>query len=262
MRNASGETVGVLRAQHKEKGAFSAFDRDLLTTLAHHAATNIERVRQAEQLREEVLQRERKRLQGDLHDTMNILHAGVMLEAENVKIKLEKEKLAEAEEGIGQLLQSSRHVYRDLRGLLENLRLPLQKGEGVIPALQQYAQMMRWQRIKFDDALGTTLPPDAEYALVRIGQVALHNIAKHARLDSVPDGQARVVLDGQDDLVMLCIEDNGVGFDAETTLNSEEALGIKSMRWWAESIGGKLWIDSRPGQGTRIRVAVTHKLRR
>ena len=262
MRNASGETVGVLRAQHKEKGAFSAFDRDLLTTLAHHAATNIERVRQAEQLREEVLQRERKRLQGDLHDTMNILHAGVMLEAENVKIKLEKEKLAEAEEGIGQLLQSSRHVYRDLRGLLENLRLPLQKGEGVIPALQQYAQMMRWQRIKFDDALGTTLPPDAEYALVRIGQVALHNIAKHARLDSVPAGQARVVLDGQDDLVMLCIEDNGVGFDAETTLNSGEALGIKSMRWWAESIGGQLWIDSRPGQGTRIRVAVTHKLRR
>ena len=259
MRNSAGEITGVLRVRGKENGAFSEFDKDLLTTLANHAATNIERVRHVEQLREEVLQKERKRLQGDLHDTMNILHAGVMLEAENIKIQLEKQKNAEAREGIEQLLQSSRHVYRDLRGLLENLRLPLQRGEGVIPALRHYAEMMRCQRIQFDDALGIALPPDVEYALVRIGQVALHNIVRHARLDSVPDGQARVVLDGQDDLVVLWIEDNGVGFDAQAKLHSEEALGLKSMRWWAESIGGSLWIDSQPGQGTKIRVAVTSK---
>ena len=188
---------------------------------------------------------------------MNILHAGVMLEAESVKVKLERGKNTEAQEGIRQLLESSRHVYRDLRGLLENLRLPIQKGEGVIPALRHYAQMMRFQRIQFDDALGRPLPPDVEYALVRIGQVALHNIVRHARLDTVENGQARVVLDGQDDLVVLWIEDNGVGFDAEATLHSEEALGLKSMSWWAESIGGDLHIDSQPGKGTRIRAAVT-----
>jgi GAF domain-containing protein len=260
MRNSAGDVAGVLRVQRKEKETFSEFDRDLLVTLANHAAANIERVRHVEQLREEVLQKERKRLQGDLHDTMNILHAGVMLEAENVRIKLEKQRLAEAEEGIGQLLQSSRHVYRDLRGLLENLRLPLQRGEGVIPALQHYTQMIRCERIQFDDALGIALPPDVEYALVRIGQVALHNVVKHARLDSVADGQAQVVLDGQDDLVVLWIEDNGVGFDAQEKLHSEEALGLKSMHWWAESISGSLWIDSQPGRGTRIRVAVTSKL--
>ncbi|MDY7040359.1 MAG: GAF domain-containing protein, partial [Chloroflexota bacterium] len=257
MQNSSREVVGVICVRDKERGAFSEFDRDLLITLADHATANIERMRQMEQLREEILQKERRRLQGDLHDTMNILHAGVMLEAENVRIKLEKQRLAEAEEGIGQLLQSSRHVYRDLRGLLENLRLPLQKGEGVIPALQQYAQMIRCEQIRFDDALSMALPPDVEYALVRIGQAALHNIVKHARLDSVTDGWARVVLDGQDDLIVLLIEDNGVGFDPQEKLNSEEALGLKSMRWWAESVGGKLWIDSYPGLGTKIRVAAT-----
>ena len=120
--------------------------------------------------------------------------------------------------------------------------------------------MMRCRRIQFDDALGIALPPDVEYALVCIGQVALHNVVRHARLDSVPDGQARVVLDGQDDLVVLWIEDNGVGFDAQEKLHSEEALGLKSMYWWAESIEGNLWIDSQPGQGTRIRVAVTSEL--
>jgi GAF domain-containing protein len=262
MQSSSKDIVGVICVRDKEKGTFSEFDRDLLTTLAHHAATNIERVRHVEQLREEILQKERNRLQGDLHDTMNILHAGVMLEAETVKIKLEKQELAEAQEGIEQLLQSSRHVYRDLRGLLDNLRLPLQRGEGVIPALQDYARMMHCERISFDDTLGISLTPDVEYALVRIGQAALHNIVKHAHLDSVTDGRARVVLDGQDDLVVLWIEDNGVGFDAEARLRGEEALGLRSMYWWAESIGGDLWIDSRPGEGTRIRAAVTSKLRR
>ncbi|MBC7248844.1 MAG: GAF domain-containing protein [Anaerolineae bacterium] len=257
MRDPSGEIVGVLRVQHKERGSFSEFDQGLLSTLANHAAVNIQRVRRMAELRDDILQRERQRLQGDLHDTMNILHAGVMLEAESVKVKLERGKNTEAQEGIRQLLESSRHVYRDLRGLLENLRLPIQKGEGVIPALRHYAQMMRFQRIHFDDALGRSLPPDVEYALVRIGQVALHNIVRHARLDTVEEGRARVVLDGQDDLVVLWIEDNGVGFDAETTLHSEEALGLKSMFWWAESIGGDLHIDSQPGKGTRIRAAVT-----
>lgn len=257
MRDTSGEIMGVLRVQYREKGSFSEFDRELLTTLAHHAATNIERVRRSEQLREEILQKERDRLQGDLHDTMNILHAGVMLEAEHIKARLEKHELAEAQEAIVQLLQSSRHVYRDLRGLLENLRLPLQKGEGVIPALQQYAQILHCQRIQFNDALGMALPPDVEYALVRIGQVALHNIVRHAHLDSVPNGQARVLLDGHDDLVVLWIEDNGVGFDEEVVLHSAEALGLRSMRWWAESIGAALWVDSQPGRGTKIRVAVT-----
>ncbi|MCR4406664.1 MAG: GAF domain-containing protein [Anaerolineae bacterium] len=260
MRDTSGEIMGVLRVQHRERGSFSEFDQELLTTLARHAATNIERVRRSEQLREEMLQKERNRLQGDLHDTMNILHAGVMLEAEHIKARLEKQELTEAQEAIVQLLQSSRHVYRDLRGLLENLRLPLQKGEGVIPALRQYAQVLHCQRIQFHDALGLALPPDVEYALVRIGQVALHNIVRHAHLDSVPNGQARVVLDGQDDLIVLWIEDNGVGFNEETVLRSEEALGLKSMRWWAESIGAALWIDSQPGQGTKIRVAVTSEV--
>jgi signal transduction histidine kinase len=50
------------------------------------------------------------------------------------------------------------------------------------------------------------------------------------------------------------IEDDGLGFDpAQVGLRG---LGIVGMRERARNAGGELAIDSHPGAGTRVRVAI------
>jgi signal transduction histidine kinase len=50
------------------------------------------------------------------------------------------------------------------------------------------------------------------------------------------------------------VGDNGGGFEPE--LVREGSFGLASMRERAQIIGGELIIDSRPQDGTRIRVVV------
>ena len=55
------------------------------------------------------------------------------------------------------------------------------------------------------------------------------------------------------DHVVLAIRDNGRGFDPEAI--DSERMGMQIMRERAGSIGARLVIRSRPGQGTRVLVS-------
>ena len=51
---------------------------------------------------------------------------------------------------------------------------------------------------------------------------------------------------------MVVVADNGCGFDPGAT--GRTAYGLSSMHERAELIGGQLTIDSRPQDGTRVRL--------
>ena len=76
----------------------------------------------------------------------------------------------------------------------------------------------------------------------------LHNIARHARATAVT-----IRLDHADGLLTLTVQDDGVGFDPATTT---AGTGLGSLRERAAAIGATLAIESTPGRGTRVRVAV------
>ena len=96
---------------------------------------------------------------------------------------------------------------------------------------------------------GSGLAPRAEAELLRIAQEALNNVHRHADA-TVVRVHARV----EDGHLELLVGDNGCGFDPESV--GERAYGIASMKERTELIGGELHIDSRPQDGTRIRVRV------
>jgi signal transduction histidine kinase len=56
-------------------------------------------------------------------------------------------------------------------------------------------------------------------------------------------------------MVLIRIQDNGRGFDP-TKAAGEGHFGLRFMRERAESIGGRLQIDSTPGEGTCIEVEI------
>ncbi len=94
----------------------------------------------------------------------------------------------------------------------------------------------------------------AATAIFRIVQEAVSNIAKHSQAKN-----AKISLAFRQSEVLVLIEDDGCGFDPDglkQPLDSGRGLGLLGMRERAELFGGTVEIDSRPGQGTRIRVRV------
>ncbi|WP_291587577.1 sensor histidine kinase [Comamonas sp. UBA7528] len=88
-------------------------------------------------------------------------------------------------------------------------------------------------------------PPSALQCmlLARVAEEALTNIVKHSQARMV-----RVNLRYPDATqLVLCIEDDGIGFDAPTALRAGLGIGMSSMRARMERMGGALHVRSRPG---------------
>jgi methyl-accepting chemotaxis protein len=103
--------------------------------------------------------------------------------------------------------------------------------------------------VSSDGALAK-LPRDVRLALYRITQEGLRNIQRHA-----DTAEAEVRLERWDGRVMLEIRDWGRGFDRADP-NWRAGLGLASMEERARLLGGKLSVESRPGEGTCIRVSL------
>jgi len=87
----------------------------------------------------------------------------------------------------------------------------------------------------------------AALALYRIVEEALHNVSTHARARRVT-----VELEYEAGLATLTVRDDGSGFDP--AWQAKGGSGLKRMRERAEAVGGRLWIESTPGNGSTLRV--------
>lgn len=90
-------------------------------------------------------------------------------------------------------------------------------------------------------------------SLYRILQEALSNASRHGRADS-----HMVALYAEDDSIVMEVSDKGCGFDVEEVLKDQAGvhIGLDGMRERVAILGGSFAIDSAPGAGTRVRVAV------
>jgi signal transduction histidine kinase len=105
------------------------------------------------------------------------------------------------------------------------------------------------------------LYPDIEIALLRVAQEALANVAKHAGASRV-----RLTLSYMEDVVTLDVRDDGAGFCATEASNGRASaggggFGLTTMRQRTERLGGRLAIESEPGNGTAVSASVPAILR-
>jgi signal transduction histidine kinase len=199
-------------------------------------------------------EQERERISRELHD-----ETGQALTALLVQLKVLEHlpdmaavgnHARELREIVAQLLEEVRRLARDLRpSTLDNL--------GLAPTLAWYIQSYKdktnidiYYRSRLPD--NYRLPSHTELALYRVVQEALTNVARHA--DAT---RASVWLELDDDIVRLGIEDNGCGFDLESTLNSQDrSLGLLGIQERVEIIGGTVHLSSTTGTGTCLQVEV------
>jgi signal transduction histidine kinase len=89
------------------------------------------------------------------------------------------------------------------------------------------------------------LTHEVKIVFYRVAQEALNNIAKHSGAR-----QVELQLHCQPGQVILCIKDDGLGF--EPSLLPPGHMGVAIMRERAGSIGATLMIESQVGQGTTV----------
>ena len=87
--------------------------------------------------------------------------------------------------------------------------------------------------------------------MLRAVQESLTNVRKHARAHSVA-----LTLSYMEDLVVLDVRDDGVGFGAGASANGAGGFGLIAMRESVVELGGSLNIESEIGEGTTLTVTL------
>lgn len=93
------------------------------------------------------------------------------------------------------------------------------------------------------------LPEDSAIQLYRIIQESIQNIEKHSSAEN-----AEIQLIGQENQIVLTIEDDGVGFNQKE--NGSNGIGLYNIRKRVAYFGGDLSISAKPGEGVGIVVTM------
>lgn len=194
---------------------------------------------------------ERVRLSRELHDTLLQSLVGVALEFDAVSKSLETSP-ATARERVIKIREQVEEYIREARRSIWSLRSPSLETGALVDALREAATRATAGRdVRFTlEQTGTVrrLSSTIEHQLLRIGQEALLNAARHARPSSIA-----LRLHYTDETVTLTIADDGCGFDpAHAPAGTTDHYGLTTMRERAQQAGGRLTITSAPGQGTTV----------
>ena len=149
-------------------------------------------------------------------------------------------------------------TVKEIRSMLFTLRPIILETEGLVAALNQYAENLqendglpiRVQAENYQDRLDS----ETQGVVFAILEEAINNARKHAQASII-----QVRLRVERDLFVAQVTDDGCGFDVqavESNYSSRGSLGMINLRERAELVGGTLNIESSPGRGTRITLLV------
>lgn len=242
-----GDRLGVLVIVGSQGGAFSTAQLALFQSIADQLGVAVENARLFARSEQAAVTAERNRLARDLHDAVTqTLFSSSMIA--DVLPKIWERNPDEGRRRLEELRQLTRGALSEMRTLLVELRpaalADTDLGDLLEHQVNAFIARTRLQ-VRFERSVSHNPPVEVKEAFYRIAQEAFNNIARHAEA-----AQVRVRLDGEPGKMDLTIQDDGVGFDAQTL--EHEGLGLGIMRERARSIGARLEVVSRPGRGTRL----------
>ena len=247
-----GRTVGRLYLTNKiGADEFSPRDQALVETFALHAGIAMDNSRLHQELQNLALIDERERISKDLHDGIiqNLYAVGLSLE--DVPELMDGDRV-EAAARIERAIDSIHLSIQDIRNFIFGLRPGLLEGASLVGGLTALIDEHRHNAmLDFELEVGEEdVDPGREITgqLLGIASEALSNITRHSRASRATVSLARVA---NDELSILVIEDNGLGFDP-AKVRKLGHQGLANMRERAARIGATITIDSASGRGTRL----------
>jgi signal transduction histidine kinase len=257
-----GKLTGLISINQIRPNYFTEEHQALAEALATQAASAVQNAQLFEQVRtgrerlrkltKQVVsaqEEERQRISRELHDEAGQSLTALKLSLDQIRATLPLE-LEYSRQSIGEAIELTDITMENIRLLAQDLRPLALDTLGLNATLEglchDFAQRTRLP-IKYKGVDLPPLPSPVTISLYRYVQEALTNIAKHARATTV-----QVVLRHNPDMITLSVTDNGKGFQMEANATQLEGIGLIGMYERLELLGGRLEIDSEPGQGTRL----------
>jgi signal transduction histidine kinase len=188
-------------------------------------------------------QKERKRLERDLHDGAQQRLVALSLELTALEERLEGDPDTRT-----QLDQARREIatsLEELRDLARGIHPAVVSGHGLEIALEQLAARAPVP-VRLSVEVEGRLPERLEVAAFYLVSESLANIGKHARATSATVNVAREI--GQ---IIVEVIDDGIG-GADT----ERGSGLRGLADRVEALEGRLRVWSPSGGGTRLRAEI------
>jgi PAS domain S-box-containing protein len=269
-----GEVIGILSLLTRMEHEFTREEIDFTEALAEQASIaiyNSQLYQESKRLSEErqASENQIRALASGLmhardmeaHRIAQVLHdeSGQLLTAVYIALdEMAKGLSPSAKENIQKIKGLLDCVEARLRDLSHELHPAILDHLGLLPSLEFLSRQVAKRagvRVKIDGELSGRLSPLHELTLYRVVQEALNNATRHSRAKTV---DVRVFED--EELIRCSIQDDGVGFDPEElarrTVDQRQGVGLAGMRQRVAAVGGTFQVNSAPGQGTQLLVAI------
>jgi signal transduction histidine kinase len=195
------------------------------------------------------LEQERARIAKDLHDDLGANLTQIVFLSERVEVAQHDGQ--EATRWFNLIPATARRTIQSLDEIVWAINPRHDSLESLANYLSQFAQeYLTLARMRCVLDVPTVLPSvplsaDVRHNLLLTTREALQNAVTHAAATEV-----QLTLKLNEDGVSITIADNGKGFDPAAV--SQAGNGLQNMRRRLRGIGGRLDINSRPGEGTTI----------
>lgn len=212
----------------------------------------IEQLRENEK-KQAALQRIRDDISRDLHDELGA-DLGSISVMSHAAIGQIRRKESSVQDTVALIGDTSRKVIARMREIVWSLHSSQDSvGQFSIRVKETMYAMVEHQPIDThinisEDDIDSQLPNEYRRHFFLVFKEILHNAVRHANAKNI-----YLDIFVSDECLNLVVRDDGVGFDAENPKYSGN--GFFNLRQRTASFQGTLSVDSKPGQGTTIRVA-------
>lgn len=259
------DTYGVLLYAHPDDKFFTPERKEIFDIIGNQAVVAIRNARLYRDLEMEkermmeIQEEARKELARELHDGPTQSVAALAMRTNYVRRLMAEDAKAAAEE-LKKIEDMARQTTKEIRHMLFTLRPLVLESQGLISAMELMAEKMMdtYEQeviIEADPEIIPRLEMGKQGVVFNIAEEAANNARKHARAKRI---WIRLKRYG-DDLAILEVEDDGVGFDVgamDRDYESRGSLGMINMQERADLVNGFLEVDSAPGKGTRVAVII------
>lgn len=191
----------------------------------------------------------RTQISRDLHDDIGASLSSIHIYSAVAENEMEQHP-EKAKAFLQQINTNSRQVMEDISDIVWANRLQHQEHLSISARIKNYGYDLLAQqniscRYQIDPAIETRLTrPEARRNVLLIIKEALNNVAKYSAATA-----AEVELGLDDRALVVCVKDNGTGFNPDTPKGGN---GLDHMRRRTEALSGVFSLRSTPGSGTEV----------